>query len=140
MNKIASPQDLQGKLREILVYATTSQPSRAVLASQLRRLAEGLEKRAAGESELIKAFKPLLPSVQKFLLERLLDWAPNDEAKAMAAVEVNLERDEISLNMTYYAEDGKDAWDRARFFFGPDSDSWKAGPPRYQAQKLIRLK
>jgi hypothetical protein len=39
MDKIATPQDLQGELRQILAYCGTCQPSRAVVASKLRELA-----------------------------------------------------------------------------------------------------
>jgi len=40
MNKIATPQDLQGELREILAYCQTNHPSRVVLASKLSVLAD----------------------------------------------------------------------------------------------------
>lgn len=40
MNKIASPRDLEGELRQILAYCETSQPSRTVVASRLRELAD----------------------------------------------------------------------------------------------------
>lgn len=40
MNKIASPQDLQGELHEIHAYCGNPQPSRAVVAEKLRGLAD----------------------------------------------------------------------------------------------------
>lgn len=40
MHKIASPSDLQSELHRILSYARTSTPSRQVIASELRDLAD----------------------------------------------------------------------------------------------------
>ena len=39
MDKIASPQDLRAELRNLIAYCNTPQPSRQIVASKLRSLA-----------------------------------------------------------------------------------------------------
>src|SRR5688572_16033768 len=51
MNRIASPTDLQHELRALLVYARTESPSRIVIASTLRNLADRVAKKKQTDAE-----------------------------------------------------------------------------------------
>lgn len=55
MNKIATPQDLQGELRTVLAYCGTSNPSRNAVARQLQSLAErlGTSNQVASDQEYL---------------------------------------------------------------------------------------
>jgi len=53
MDKIASPQDLQGKIREILAYCEKDKPSREVIAKHLRDLAEGVKSGSKSNQEYL---------------------------------------------------------------------------------------
>lgn len=55
MNKIATPQDLQAELRRLLAYTQESQPSRTVLASELRDLADKVASNPKAEVVAIMA-------------------------------------------------------------------------------------
>ena len=47
MQKIASPQDLQAELRRLLAYSQGTQPSREVMATELRSLAASVDRVSA---------------------------------------------------------------------------------------------
>jgi hypothetical protein len=54
MNKIASPQELQSDLHDLLAYARSARPSRSRIASELQRLAnEVIGKEASDDPEAL---------------------------------------------------------------------------------------
>ena len=93
MRKIASPQDLQAELRRLLAYSQSDQPSREMLASELRGLAD----RVAGNLKK-------LPSVGA-----TKRWAVMDGDTQIGTVEKN--RSTKRSLEPYHAEvgSGKDA-------------------------------
>ncbi len=86
MDKIASPQELQHELREILAYSGTREPSRAILAESLRDLAAKVDTAAPKWVEKLKAklaANPLyfLPGSLDVVCERCLGGKPPKGAK-----------------------------------------------------------
>jgi len=61
MRKIASPQDLQADLQDLLAYSQSAEPSRAKLASDLRDLADRVATPAGSSEKLVALFDSLRP-------------------------------------------------------------------------------
>jgi hypothetical protein len=90
MHKIASPQDLQAELRRLLAYSQEVQPSRQVLASELRELANRVA--GWGKKETITAKDLEKPLDKKAIV--VLDAYP-----AMDDHNLTLEKGEVPLDV-----------------------------------------
>lgn len=93
MNKVASPQELQNELRELLAYSTTRQPSRAVLAASLHDLAARVDTASPKWVEKLKAklaANPLyfLPGSTDVVCEECLGGKPPKGAKKVPLYKV----------------------------------------------------
>jgi len=65
MQKIATPQDLVARLRQLITYSEGRQPSRAKIATELRNLAAATEKDESDDEDAKKAFPGAAPPFKK---------------------------------------------------------------------------